>query len=997
MNADDIDQCLSKAVPLKEATEATGKIAALQLELERSRRELDQCQRRWAQLDGLFAHVVDAIFVVECDGRIIDANPAASELLGYSKEEFLTMCPWDFVTSVPRVEILATIEKLKSGAPSLVQRVCRSKNGETKIVSLRMRRDGFCGRDLIVVTGRDVTAEHQARLDLEKALAERKQSEALLQSEKKLTEMIARGDSLEEILNASCRLAEEAFEGSLAIVMLLDPKDKRLRRGAAPSLAEFMAAVDGFEIGPVGTCAAAAFRKEQVITHDIATDPHWAECRELASRYGLGAGWATPVFSSSKNILGTFALYWPEPRSPTQRHLQIIDQIARLVAIAIERKRSEEEMLRNEAFLAEGQRLSKTGSYGWKVSTGELYWSEETYRIYQYDPTMKPIIPMVYQRVHPEDLHLMEETCKRASQEGKDYQHKFRAVMPDGSLKHIHIVAHSLRDKSGNLEYVGAVMDVTEQKQSQDTIRAAKARFEGILEIAEDAIISVDGNQRIVLFNQGAEKVFGYTQAEAIGNSLELLLPQRFALEHREHIREFAQSPDIARIMGQRREVFGVRKDGHEFPAEASISKLDLGGELVFTVILRDITERKRSSEALLASELLARGQVNALTRTVESMAQESVPDALVGHVLQTITDELHAHSASVWRRDEMNGLVNFEVAFEGGNLVTKSDASIVAVKPYMPIHEFWPRHEDFLAGKPSLLEDIRLVPTFPWRDHLLAQGIIAVFCVPMLIAGQVEGVTGIRFTHQRTFRAEEVELAKALANQAMLALELTRLSAQSRQAAVMAERNRVARDIHDTLAQGFTGVIMQLEAAKGAVANGEIFEIKKRIEQAVGLARSSLGEARRSVRALRPRSLRDGTLSTALAALLKRMANGIELNAQFQVEGNQGAIPVEWEEGLLRIVQESLTNTIKHARARNFAATLSVAAKRVELELVDDGRGFDPWAENDGFGLVGMKERAEQMGGQFVLYSKPGEGTRIQIVLSMPHPIKPAAEMLST
>src|SRR5919109_912003 len=137
----------------------------------------------------------------------------------------------------------------------------------------------------------------------------------------------------------------------------------------------------------------------------------------------------------------------------------------------------------------------------------------------------------------------------------------------------------------------------TERKRAEESARAAKARFEGILEIAQEAIISVDSHQRIILFNQGAERVFGYTQAELIGRSLDLLLPQRFEDVHRKHLADFARSPDVARTMGQRREVSGRRKDGGEFPAEASISKLDLGGELVFTVILRDITERKRAEE----------------------------------------------------------------------------------------------------------------------------------------------------------------------------------------------------------------------------------------------------------------------------------------------------------------------------------------------------------------------------------------------------------------
>jgi GAF domain-containing protein len=151
-----------------------------------------------------------------------------------------------------------------------------------------------------------------------------------------------------------------------------------------------------------------------------------------------------------------------------------------------------------------------------------------------------------------------------------------------------------------------------------------------------------------------------------------------------------------------------------------------------------------------------------------------------------------------------------FEFAFESGRLVTKSDTVIGTVNPSLPIKDIWPWSEVFRTGKPSVLEDIRKGPIFPWRDHLLAQGVITILVVPMLVAGQAAGVIGIRFTRQRAFRAGEIELAQALANQAMLAIQLTRLSAQSRQSAVVAERNRMARDIHDTLAQGFTSVILQ-------------------------------------------------------------------------------------------------------------------------------------------------------------------------------------------
>jgi PAS domain S-box-containing protein len=121
----------------------------------------------------------------------------------------------------------------------------------------------------------------------------------------------------------------------------------------------------------------------------------------------------------------------------------------------------------SEAYLAEAQRLSHTGSFGWRPAIGEITWSDETFRIFQYDRTITPTVELVLQRVHPEDAALVKQTIEHASQDGKDFEHEYRLLMPDGAVKHVHVVAHAERDESGEVEFVGAIMDTTESKRAE--------------------------------------------------------------------------------------------------------------------------------------------------------------------------------------------------------------------------------------------------------------------------------------------------------------------------------------------------------------------------------------------------------------------------------------------------------------------------------------------------------------------------------------------------
>src|SRR6202035_2750026 len=140
-----------------------------------------------------------------------------------------------------------------------------------------------------------------------------------------------------------------------------------------------------------------------------------------------------------------------------------------------ERKRAEEAVRRSEAYLAEAQRLSHTGSFGWKVPSGEIFWSDETFRIFEYDRSVKPTIDSVVQRVHPQDRADFQKVSDGASRGATDFEHTYRLLLPDGRVKHVHAKAHALQDASGNREFVGAVTDITERKTAEGALRTSEA------------------------------------------------------------------------------------------------------------------------------------------------------------------------------------------------------------------------------------------------------------------------------------------------------------------------------------------------------------------------------------------------------------------------------------------------------------------------------------------------------------------------------------------
>ncbi len=385
-----------------------------------------------------------------------------------------------------------------------------------------------------------------------------------------------------------------------------------------------------------------------------------------------------------------------------------------------------------------------------------------------------------------------------------------------------------------------------------------------------------------------------------------------------------------------------------------------------------------------LAAEL-ARDQSAMLIKSLDILTSDSPLDTFLGHVLKTTVDQLEAVGGTLWFPDQASGTARLHLEYVQGHMVNARNSSHPAVlfpPPIggVPLSTF----PDRRAETYLLCYEVAGMPDEN-RAYIMSLGVKSLLTVPMVLGQETVGWICIRSTRvDHNTMKSQIRVAEALAGQATLAMQMARLSETARQSAVLEERNRIARDIHDTLAQGFTGVVVNLEASSRALKKDDQALAAVHIEHARELAQHGLAEARQSVQALRPHPPDDASIQTELRALAALLQETGAVQATFECTGEARTISPEiWTE-MIRIAQESTTNVLKHAQAEQVQITLAYEKDSLSLSVSDDGLGFELKPDaHDGFGLIGMQERAKRIGARLQIQGRPGQGTRI--LLSVP------------
>jgi signal transduction histidine kinase len=396
------------------------------------------------------------------------------------------------------------------------------------------------------------------------------------------------------------------------------------------------------------------------------------------------------------------------------------------------------------------------------------------------------------------------------------------------------------------------------------------------------------------------------------------------------------------------------------------------------------ISERKQAQEALRVSEQRRIAQLakanEALRGCLDTLAQVPELDDFLGQVMAAITRQLGAVFSTVRMLNVEQNRLTLELVFQEDRVLSPVEAGFPEAWRSVPPNE---KHLAAYQAQPATVTRL-LDPRSPTpeglRDYLLGLGIKTGLIIPLTPGCQMHGLLAFYFNQERDFDQEELEIARALAAQAGLAIHLTRLAKTARQSAVLEERNRLAGEIHDSLAQSFAGISMQLFAAQEVIQTMDDNSLGY-IERANDLARFGLAEARRSALSLRSDIIEESGLIEALQMLVERSNIPGRLRCNFRSNGiRKEELPLHIQQDFLRIAQEAISNALRHAKPTVISVNLRLDSPNLVLEIRDNGSGIDNTRlkNGEGLGLENMRDRAKTLGAELDIRTADGRGTNI-------------------
>lgn len=450
-------------------------------------------------------------------------------------------------------------------------------------------------------------------------------------------------------------------------------------------------------------------------------------------------------------------------------------------------------------------------------------------------------------------------------------------------------------------------------------------------------------------------------------------------------IPDAANDPSLAAIRDS------IRQEGYR-----SVALLPLvhGDESLGMLSFYHETEREYSPQDLELAQTFANQAAIAIknARLFDAVSERAAELSALYAVATTVSQTLELDDVLNSALDEVLALMRTEVGWiylvdeEMDGLILSAYHGPDAVRaPNLQRLQFGEGFSGYVAqsGQPVLVKDAENTSLADPHPAATDEGLRSFAGVPLQSKGQILGVLCVASFGDRQFTQQETALLSSTGRQIGIAVENARLYDQSREVAALEERNRLAREMHDTLAQGLTGIVVQLEAAE-RVAARRPDQAAASLERAKTLARRSLEDARRSLWNLRPTPLEDLTLSAALQQAAQRLGARNGFDVHFRISGQQRSLARDDELNLFRIVREALANVEKHARASQVDVAIAYHADSLRLVVADDGVGGAAVpvvpGRNGGLGLIGMRERAHLLGGSFEIDSPLHGGTTITV-----------------